>query len=47
MKKWSFTLGVDVSKLTLDVHCYEMNIHVKISNSTEGFRIFCLNRLLP
>lgn len=39
MKKWNFILGVDVSKLTLDVHSAEMNIHLKISNSTEGFKL--------
>lgn len=38
MKKWDFTLGVDVSKLTLDVHCVEINIHLKITNGTEGFK---------
>jgi hypothetical protein len=26
MKKWNFILGVDVSKLTLDVHCAELNM---------------------
>jgi transposase len=40
MKKWEFTLGVDVSKLTLDVHCHELNIHIKIVNGTTGFRAF-------
>lgn len=40
MKKWDFTLGVDVSKLTLDIHCKELNIHIKITNGSEGFRIF-------
>ena len=40
MKKWDFTLGVDVSKLTLDIHCKELNIHVKILNGSEGFRLF-------
>jgi transposase len=39
MKNWDFTLGVDVSKLTLDVHCAEKNVHIKISNGSEGFRL--------
>src|SRR4028119_689795 len=38
MKKWNFILGVDVSKLTLDVHCAELNEHIKIDNGTEGFK---------
>ena len=38
MKKWNFILGVDVSKLTLDVHCAELNQHIKIANGTEGFK---------
>jgi transposase len=38
MNKTTFILGVDVSKLTLDVHCPERGKHVKISNSTEGFK---------
>ena len=37
MKKWKFTLGVDVSKLTLDVSCSELNEHIKIKNGSEGF----------
>jgi transposase len=39
MKTWDFTLGVDVSKLTLDVHCAEKNVHIKISNGSEGFKL--------
>lgn len=38
MKKWKFTLGVDVSKLTLDVHCSELNAHIQIINGSEGFK---------
>ena len=38
MKKWDFILGVDVSKLTLDFHCAELNEHIKIENGTEGFK---------
>jgi transposase len=40
MKKWEFTLGVDVSKLTLDIHCKELNIHVQIANGSLGFKMF-------
>ena len=40
MKKWNFILGVDVSKLTLDVHCAELNEHIKITNGAEGFKVF-------
>ena len=39
MKKWEFILGVDVSKLTLDIHCGELNEHIQIANGTEGFKI--------
>ncbi len=37
MKKWKFTLGVDVSKHTLDISCAELNVHIKIKNGSEGF----------
>ena len=40
MKKWNFTLGVDVSKLTLDIHCRELNIHIQILNGSQGFKLF-------
>lgn len=40
MKKWDFTLGVDVSKLTLDIYCKELNIHIQIANGSQGFKIF-------
>lgn len=40
MKNWEFTLGVDVSKLTLDVSCVELNIHIKIVNGSTGFKLF-------
>jgi len=39
MKKWDFILGVDVSKLTLDVHCAELNEHIQICNGSEGFKL--------
>jgi transposase len=37
MKKWNYTLGVDVSKNTLDIHCAELQEHIQIKNGTEGF----------
>ena len=37
MKKWKFTLGVDVSKHTLDVSCSELTEHIQIKNGSEGF----------
>ena len=40
MKSWDFTLGVDVSKKTLDISCSELNEHIKISNGSEGFTLF-------
>ena len=40
MKKWDFILGVDVSKLTLDIHCGELNEHIQIANGSEGFKTF-------
>lgn len=40
MKKWKFTLGVDVSKLTLDISCAELNEHLQIPNGSEGFTLF-------
>jgi transposase len=40
MKKWDFTLGVDVSKLTLDFNCAEINEHIQVSNNSLGFTSF-------
>jgi transposase len=40
MQKKQFTIGVDVSKLTLDVHCAELNQHQKITNDSVGFKQF-------
>ncbi len=40
MKNWEFTLGVDVSRNTLDISCSELNEHIKIKNGTEGFAHF-------
>lgn len=39
MKKWKFIIGVDISKLTLDIHCAEKNRYTKISNGAEGFKL--------
>ena len=38
MKNWDFILGVDVSKNTLDVYCWERQKHICIQNGTEGFK---------
>jgi transposase len=40
MKSWNVILGVDVSKLTLDVCCAERNKHIKIDNCSKGFCAF-------
>lgn len=40
MRNWDYTIGVDVSKNTLDIHCAEVNQHIQISNGTNGFRAF-------
>ena len=40
MKNWEFTLGVDVSKNTLDISCAELNKHLRIENGTAGFKTF-------
>ncbi len=37
MKSWNVILGVDVSKLTLDISCAERNQHIQIDNCTKGF----------
>jgi len=37
MKTWNVILGVDVSKLTLDICCAARGLHVKIDNSSQGF----------
>ena len=37
MKKWNVILGVDVSKLTLDIGCSERRLHIKIENNSKGF----------
>lgn len=40
MKNWNVILGVDVSKLTLDISCAERNLHIKIDNCSKGFGEF-------
>jgi len=40
MKKWNVILGVDVSKLTLDISCAEQGLHIKIDNCSKGFDVF-------
>lgn len=40
MKKWNVILGLDVSKLTLDISSFELNLHIKIDNSSAGFKVF-------
>lgn len=37
---WNVILGVDVSKLTLDISCAERNLHLKIENTSKGFSLF-------
>ena len=36
-----FHVGIDVSKLTLDIFILECNIHKKVSNNPRGSMIFC------
>ena len=38
MKKVTETIGIDVSKLTLDVMVRTTNIHKQFSNDTKGFK---------
>lgn len=40
MEKAKFTLGVDVSRNTLDIYCTEVKQHLHITNDTAGFRQF-------
>ena len=39
MRSWNVILGVDVSKLTLDICCAERKLYLKIDNQTKGFNI--------
>lgn len=38
MKKWSYIIGIDISKLTLDLYYHQGRAHLKVKNSPEGFR---------
>lgn len=38
-KKWNFFIGIDVSKNTIDVYANEQKQHIKIENSSTGFRL--------
>lgn len=40
MKNWKIILGVDVSKLTLDVCWAERKLHIRIENNSKGFGVF-------
>jgi transposase len=40
MKKFNYRIGVDVSKLTLDLHSAEHQKHLKIDNNAEGLKAF-------
>lgn len=40
MKNWNVILGVDVSKLTLDICCAERNLYLKTDNGAKGFAEF-------
>lgn len=40
MKEHQFTIGVDVSKLTLDIHCAQLAQHIRIENGSKGFMVF-------
>jgi transposase len=40
MKSWNVILGVDVSKLTLDICCAEQGLHTKVDNCSKGFADF-------
>ena len=39
MESWNVILGVDVSKLTLDICCAERDLHIRIDNCTKGFTV--------
>jgi len=39
MESWNVILGVDVSKLTLDICWAERNLHIKIDNCSAGFSV--------
>ena len=39
MEKREFTIGVDVSKATLDLHCLPFAFSTQISNDAAGFKV--------
>lgn len=42
MKKTTQTIGIDISKLTIDVHIRTLNLHKQFSNDSKGFkRMIC------
>ncbi len=41
MQKFENRIGIDVSKLTLDLHSAEQNKHLKIENNSTGFKSYC------
>lgn len=49
MNKYEVILGVDVSKLTLDISCADRHLHLKIDNDSNGFndlkKWFKLNKM--
>ena len=46
MKKVTQTIGIDVSKLTLDVFIRTTNVHKQFSNDSKGFKQFVHKQLL-
>lgn len=40
MKKWEFTLGLDVSKKNLDFYYVFLKQHIRVTNDTTGFGVF-------
>lgn len=40
MQKRAFNIGIDVSKKTLDVFCFETKSYIKIQNDSSGFKVF-------
>ena len=38
MEKANFTLGVDVSRNTLDIYCIEVKQHIQVTNNAIGFK---------
>lgn len=40
MESWNVILGVDISKLTLDICQAQRNLHIKIDNCAKGFTVF-------